>query len=180
MNRTESFSPGFCEYLVPGFVGKKLTVFRILGIVLGIALTTALFSLIMVMPQVIFIWLVVIIFLEVMLFRFTSREFEYTIITGELNVDIIYGKRLRRRVATVKLREAESIFPISGFNDNALSRLKNTKILYLSPKKSDYMYCLYTKNIDGKSDRTAIVFSSCKKMSDAIRFYNRAAFNENK
>ena len=35
MERTDNFSPGYCEYLVQGFAGRNMIVIRIVGIVLG-------------------------------------------------------------------------------------------------------------------------------------------------
>ena len=178
MDRSESFSPGYCEYLVDGFAGKNMIVLRIVGIVLGLVLTAAICSLLSIMPQVVFIWLVVVVFFEVMLFRFTKREFEYTAAMGELNVDVIYGKRFRRRLVSLRIADADRIFPVSGFDDGQISHLGAQKILYASPKKSEYMYCFYTKDKGGKNSSTALVFSSCKKLNDAIKFYNRACFSE--
>ena len=180
LERTDNFSPGYCEYLVPGFAGRNMIVIRIVGIVLGLVLTAAIFSLLSMMPQVVFIWLVIVVFFEIMLFRFTNREFEYTVAMGEFSVDIIYGKRIRRRMIALRIADADRVFPVSGFYDEQITRLEADKMIYASPKKSEYMYCLYTKDLGEKNARTAVVFSSCKKLNDAVKFYNRACFTERK
>lgn len=180
MDRTDSFSPGYCEYLVPGFAGKNMNIIRAVGIVIGLILTLLVCSLLSVMPQVVFIWLVVVVFFEVMLFRFTKREFEYTVAMGELSVDAIYGRQFRKRLVTLRLADADKVFPVDSFKDEALQRLGAGRIIYASPKKSEFMYCLYTKDSGEKTSKTAIVFSSCKKLNDAIKFYNRACFTERK
>ena len=40
---------------------------------------------------------VFIIWLDIIIFRNTDIEYEYQFISGELNIDIIYGKRKRKR-----------------------------------------------------------------------------------
>lgn len=180
MDRTENFSPGYCEYIVDGFAGKNMIILRLAGVILGLVLTGAICSLLSIMPQVVFIWIVVVVFFEVMLFRLTKREFEYTAAMGELNVDVIYGKRFRRRLVTLRIADADRIFPVKGFDDEQIDRLGAQKILYASPKKSEFMYCLYTKDKGGKNSSTALLFSSCNKLNEAIKFYNRACFTERK
>ena len=179
-NNSEGFSPGFCEYLVPGFPGKNMNIIRIVGIIIGLVLTAAVFSLLSIMPQVVFIWLVVVVFFEIVLFRFTVREFEYTVAMGEMSVDVIYAKQWRRRMITLRIKDADSIFPVNSFKDEQIENLRADRIIYASPKKSEYMYCFFTKEIGGKNSKTALIFSSCKKMNDAIKFYNRSCFTERK
>lgn len=180
MDRTDNFSPGYCEYLVDGFAGKIMNIVRISGTALLLAVTAAVCSLLTVMPQVVFIWLVVVVFFEIMLIRFTKREFEYTVAMGEFSVDVIYGKRYRRRTVNLKLSDAERVFPINGFDDLQIKRTGADKIYFFSPKKSEHMYCLVTKDDADNRTKTAIVFSSCKRLNDAIKFYNRACLTERK
>ena len=77
-----------------------------------------------------------------------------------------------------RIKDADRIFPIDNFKDDQIERLNADRIVYASPKKSDYMYCFFTKEIGGKNSKTALIFSSCKKMNDAIKFYNRSCFTE--
>lgn len=181
MNRnSESFSPGYCEYLVPGFASGKIKILRIVALVVGLLLLVLLFGLLSKIPQVFAVWLVLICALEVIFFRCTVREFEYTVAMGEMTVEIIYGKKWRKKIASVRVADAERVFPIDNFNDPQIANLKADKVIYASPKKSDYMYCLYMKDSSEKNARVAIVFSSCKKLNDSIKFYNRVALSETK
>lgn len=177
---SEGFSPGFCEYLVPGYAGKNMNIIRVIGIVIGLALTAVVFSLLSIIPQIVFIWLVVVVFFEILLFHFTSREFEYTVAMGELSVDAIYGRQWRRRMITLRIKDADRIFPVESFKDSQILRLNADRVIYASPKNSEFMYCFFTKEIGGKNSKTALVFTSCKKLNDAIKFYNRACFTERK
>ena len=183
MNRnsnSDSFSPGYCEYLVPGFASGKIKLLRTVALVVGLALVVLLFGLLSKIPQVFAVWFVLICALEVILFRCTVREFEYTVAMGEMTVEIIYGKKWRKKIANVRIADAERVFPVDSFNDVQIANLKADKVIYASPKKSDYMYCLYMKDSSEKNARLAIVFSSCKKLNDSIKFYNRTALTERK
>ena len=183
MNRnsqSESFSPGYCEYLVPGFAGRKIVLFRILALIVGAVLLSVLFVLLSFIPQAFAVFLVLIVAFEVIFFRMTSREFEYTVAMGEMTVEAIYGKKIRKKLLTVRLSEADRIFPVDGFDDPKIRNLEAVKTVFASPKKSEYMYCLCIGEKDNSGKKTALVFSSCKKLNDSIKFYNRSALDERK
>ena len=178
MDRNEGFSPGYCEYLVDGFAGTKIKALRFFAVLLGVVLSFLVFLLLMKIPQVFFLWLVVIVGFEMILFRLTKCEFEYTVAMGEMTVEAIYGRRFRKKIFVVRIADADRVFPVTSFKDEAIARLGAEKVIYASPKKSEFMYCLFTKDKGGKNSKTALVFSSCKKLSDAVKFYNRACFIE--
>ena len=179
-NSSEGFSPGFCEYLVPGFAGKKIIMLRLASILVGILLLVLLFQLLSFIPQVFAVWFVLICAFEVMVFRFSKREFEYSVAMGEMSVDVIYGKKWRKKLITVRVADADRIFPVDSFKDFQIERLGADRVIFAAPRKSEYMYCLYTKADGGKNSKTAIVFSSCPKLNGAIKFYNRSALTERK
>lgn len=178
MDRLDNFSPGYCEYLVDGFADKKIVAIRVLALVAGAVLCFLLFQLLSFIPQVFAVWLVVIIALEVILIRSTKREFEYTVAMGEMTIEAIYGKRWRRKMFSVRVADIEKVFPVDSVRDAKIMQLNPTRIVVASPKKSEYLYCIYTKKDGGKNSATAVVFSSCKKLNDAIKFYNRHAICE--
>lgn len=175
---TDSYSPGFFEYLVPGNPDGKINAIRIISMVLGLLLLFVLFQLLSFIPQVFAVWLVLIAAAEVMVFRFTKREFEYTVAMGEMNVDVIYGRKWRRKLISLRVSDADKIFPVNSFKDEQIERLDPKRIIIASPKKSDFMYCLFTKDLGGNNSKTVVVFSSCKKLNDALKFYNRSALIE--
>ncbi len=177
---SESFSPGYCEYLVPGFVSRKVLVLRVASIVAGIILLAVLFKLLSFIPQVFAVWFVLIAALVTAVFRHTKCEFEYTVTMGEMTVEAIYGRRYRRKIVTVRVADADSVFPVENFKDIKIQTLRPDRVIFAAPRKSEYLYCLYTKADSGKNAKTAIVFASCKKLNDSIRFYNRACITERK
>ena len=172
---SESFSPGYCEYLVDGNADKRIVLIRASAVIAGVVLLSFLFSLLSFIPQVFAVWLVLIAALEVAVFRMTRREFEYTIAMGEMTVEEIFGKRWRRKLVTLRIADADRVFHVKDFNDEQITRLCANKMIFASPKKSEFMYCLCMKDDGGKNSKTAVVFSGCKKMLDAIKFYNRSA-----
>ncbi len=179
-NSSEGFSPGFCEYLVPGFAGKKIILIRIFAIILGIAASTFLFVMLSFIPQVFFIWLVLIAALEIIVFRLTKREFEYTVAMGEFSVDIIYGKHRRRRVLNVPIRDIDRVFPIDSDDDESVKRLNADILIKVHRPKDRFNCCMVIKDKNGKGKVTAVLFSTCKKLTDSLKYYNRTAVTERK
>ena len=180
MDRSESFSPGYCDYLVDGFASKKIIIFRVLAIVLGIVLLVLLFELLSFIPQVFAVWFVVIVALEVIFIRSTRREFEYTVAMGEMTVEAIYGKRWRKKLLIFRIADADRIFPVESIKDASIENLRADRVILAAPKKNEFLYCVYLGDNAGRKIKTALVFSSCKKLNDAIKFYNRASFTEKK
>ncbi|MBE6682261.1 MAG: ABC transporter ATP-binding protein [Ruminococcaceae bacterium] len=169
--------PGYCEYLTDGFVGRKLWILRIAVVVLCIAATLGFSSFLVFVPQIAFIWLLLVAVIVVMTFRYTTREFEYCISTGEMSIDTVYGKKIRKNTVSFKFSSVDSIFPVESIKDEKIMGLGAGKVIYACPKKSDFLYCIYVK-YDGSD--LAVVVDSCTKLVDCFKFYKRAAFTERK
>jgi len=177
---SDSFTPGYCEYLVPGYASKKIIALRASSIAAGIILLVVLFQLLSFIPQVFAVWFVLIAAFVTAVFRLTKCEFEYTITMGEMTVEAIYGRRYRRKLITVRVADADSVFPVDHFKDAKIQALNPDRVIFAAPKKSEFLYCLYINSNSGKNAKTAVVFSSCKKLNDSIKFYNRACLTERK
>lgn len=180
-NNSDSFSPGYCEYLVSAKASKKIVISRIVAIFAGLALIVALLGLMSKIPQVLFLWIVVVVALEVIFFNKTRCEFEYTVAQGTFTAEVIYGKSIRKKVAEVKISSASKVVPVSSaeyldfFKGDVES--KSNKI-YACDKKSGNMHLMY---IPGEENgATALFFDSCKKLDDCIKYYNRSAVVEKK
>lgn len=101
----------YCEQLVKIKKGAKFYL-GILGIWLA-ALVVALISLLYLR----FISAIIIVaagYGAYYLCGFLSVEYEYIITNGTLDIDIIYSKRSRKRIATFELSDVESIEKYSG------------------------------------------------------------------
>ena len=174
----DSFSPGFCEYLAPGFAGKNMILLRILAVVLGVAASVFLFLMLSFIPQVFFIWLIIIVALEIIVFRLTKREFEYTVAMGEFTAEIIYGRRWRRQAFKTAVRDIDRVFSVDSHKDKLVLGLNADRIINLSRPGDRYNCCMVVRSKDGRGRVTAVVFSSCNKLNDCIRYYNRSAVTE--
>ena len=180
-NNSESFSPGYCEYLVSAKASKKIVIARIAAIFAGIALIVALLGLMSKIPQVLFLWIVVVIAMEVIFFNKTKREFEYTIAQGTFTAEVIYGKSIRKKVAEFKISSASKVVAVSSneylefFKDDVEAKSKK---IYACDKKPKDMRLMY---IPGEvNGATALFFDSCKKLDDCIKYYNRSAVVDKK
>ena len=180
-NASENFSPGYCEYLVSAKAGKKIILSRISAIIVGIVLVAAIFLLASKIPQIAFLWLVVVVALEVIFFSKTKREFEYTVAQGVFTAEVIYGKSIRKKVVDVKISEASIVVAVSSkeyldfFKGDLAEKAKK---IYACDNTPDDMHLMY---IQGEGNEgTALFFDSCKKLNDSIKYYNRAAVVERK
>ena len=181
LTSSESFSPGYCEYLVSAKASKNIILARIIAVIVGIGLIFALMGLMSKIPQVLFLWTVVVIALEVIFFTKTKREFEFTVAQGTFTAEVIYGKSIRKKVAEVKISEASKIVAVD--TPEYLDFFKgtvadNSKKIYACDKKPKEMYLMYIS--EGEKAGTALFFDSCKKLNDSIKYYNRSALVERK
>ncbi len=170
-NSHDGFTAGYCEYLVQVGVDKKSVIIRIVTVIAALALTLGLFVLARAIPQVLFIWFVVICFLVFAVFKMTSREFEYTVASGEMSVDVIYGKKFRRNLLNVKLSDATKVYPVENTNK------KFDKTYVCCSKKTTFIYCMEYK--DGENVN-GLYFNDCKKLTDSIKYFNRSVITERK
>ena len=180
-NASESFSPGYCEYIVSAKASKNIIIARIIAVFAGLALIGAFLGLLSKIPQVLFLWTVVVIALEIIFFTKSKREFEYTVAQGTFTVEVIYGKSVRKKVAEVKISEASKVVAVSSdeyvdfFKADIASKSKK---IYACDKNPKDMHLMYIPDSNGNG--TALFFDSCKKLNDSIRFYNRSAVVERK
>lgn len=177
---SDTYSPGFCEYLVTARPGKLTVIIRLLGVILGLFLLLLAFSLLSFIPQIIVMYVLVVCFGEFALFKITAREFEYTVALGELMVDAIYGRRFRRNVLKVRVADASKIFPIESPKAIKEQKERLGKIVFAHGKNKEYMRCLCIKDTAKKAKPVAIVFSSCPRLDECLKFYNRSAFSESR
>ena len=101
----------FVEQLVrrrrPG--GEAL--FRLGAILLGLILITLAFVLARNFFPVLF---ALVVILEFFAFVYTVKEFEYSFISGDLDIDMIRGKRKRSTVFSGSCRDITCMAPVSG------------------------------------------------------------------
>ena len=91
-------------------------------------------------------------------------EYEYTLLSQDLDVDIIYSKAKRKSIATYDLREAEIIAPATS---SRLDVFRATKILdYSTQNPSDTPYAIL---IPLNGDLNKILIQPDTKMIEHLR-----------
>ena len=171
----EGFTPGYCEYLVKAKADKKVIIIRLVALLAGAVLIGAFLGLLSKIPQVLFLWLVVVIGLEIIVFSKTKREFEYTIASGTMKIDVIYGKSIRKKLAEIRIADAETVTYVGG----AHGIIGKAKEIYACNKNDGDMYVMLVPKGDN-SQSTALYFSGCSKVLDCIKYYNRSCIKERK
>ena len=95
---------------------------------------------------------------------YTSIEYEYSFLNGELTIDKIMGQRKRKSVDTYDIKKAEVIAPSSS--EEIIRRAGNMKkIDYSTGYHSDDLYSVIINNGAGT---VQIVFEPGEKMVDAM------------
>ncbi len=105
--------------------------------------------------------------------RFVNIEYEYRIVQGEFQMDIIYGQRQRKEVMEVRVREMEVIRPFDEAAKAAIADCAQVYDCSVSRKKPtpDVYYFTYQE----MGQKKAVIFEATKKTLDIMKFYNAQA-----
>ena len=170
-------SQNFAEYLVKKKPDAALNLRKFLmvgGVSIAVGVTVALLfkPLIAVIPFVfggggVLLWF---------LWRYVNIEYEYTIISGDITFDTIYGERKRKRSFEAKIRDFELIAPVE---EKFLHRLQSPDIsvrydFSSSPKSPDLYFAIYNDSNKGKA---LIIFDTIPRTLKLLKFYNPSCFN---
>lgn len=120
------------------------------------------------------VWMGLVGILYWYLSRFVNIEYEYRLMSGEFQMDVIYGQRQRRTLFTVRIRDMEVIRPYDEAHraeTEACDRVENCAISLKKPTPDIY-YFIYT---DPSGKRCAVLFEATRKAMEIMKFYNRAA-----
>lgn len=178
-NSGNEFLPNYVEYLVP-LEEPKIVLPKKLGIIgIGILLTAALFTLILFSDLQFLGGLILILIFGIgalmwFLWRFVAVEFEYTILQGEINFDVIYGRRSRKSFYSAPIRNMEKIAsPASPSHASDLASADKTVFAASRMENPNTRYALVREE-NGK--RTLLYFEITEKAEKSLRFYNAKAF----
>ncbi|MCQ2431252.1 MAG: hypothetical protein MJ175_01475 [Clostridia bacterium] len=120
------------------------------------------------------VWMGLMGILYWFLSRFVNIEYEYRIVQGEFQMDIIYGQRQRKQLVATRIRAMEVIRPL---DDDHIQDVENcTRIIDCSisrkhPPPAIY-YLIYT---DENRNRVAVIFEATRKAMEIMKFYNSSA-----
>lgn len=170
------YSSNYVEYLVPMKTNGSLLIKKLAIIALLVVLSVvgAVFILNFV-PMLMVIYLGLVGILGWFLWRFVSIEFEYSIAMGEMDVDIIYGQRSRKRIVSgVKLKDMSIVAPYCPDYQNEINASDINKRIFAASdiNSPDTYFCIYN---DAKNGKTLLIFEATKKTLSIMKFYNSTA-----
>ena len=103
--------------------------------------------------------------------RFTRIEYEYVIISGEFSIAAIYDNLSRKDlIKNIRIKDMHKIVPYHT-NGTLLEAREIGHILqYCSDLEDPDIYIgIYD---DDKRGRTAVIFNTCRKLVQIMKFYN--------
>ena len=110
----------------------------------------------------------VIVILEFFAFVYTVKEFEYSFVNGDVDIDMIQGKRKRKTVFSASCKDVQVMAPCEGVVGVLSAEYTRTLDASVSAKAADRWY-LITERQDGT--RELLIFSPNARMLDAFKGY---------
>lgn len=175
------FLPNYVEHLVP-LQEKRLILPKKLGLIgFGVALVLGLGIATFAIPALqyfgggIFLLLLGIMILMWYLSRFVSIEYEYTILSGEITFEAVYGRRQRKKYYTTPLKNIEKLAPVNGKAVKKEDFQGVTREVFCAAKmENSKTWYAIVKEENG--EKTLLFFEVTEKAEKALRFYNGRAF----
>lgn len=166
---SSDYAFNYTEHLVKRELDKKLVLARIGIILLSFILFCGVIFLMfgpVKIPHIAVVAVVLIVYVAMMLWGFTSIEYEYLIVSGTMSMDKIIAGKKRRQIVEFKVPSAEKILP---FKD---AKLDGLDVIYgvTSPDAEDAYCAVFTTE---KGEKKALVFNATKKSLDMLRYYNK-------
>lgn len=150
----------FVEHIIKKKLGIKEIAFRILAVLVTVA--TLFFGVIFLHMLGITITILVG-YLAYLVFVYTSVEYEYSLVNGELSIDKIMGQRKRKKADEFDIKLAELIAPT--FSDDVRTKNITATLDYSTGYKSDALYSII---LNQKTDMVQVIFEPNERMIDAM------------
>lgn len=169
------YSNNYMEYLVPKKNTPATTMAKI-GIIAALAVVFFITSAIIAkyVPYIIAVYLTLYVVLGWYLLRFFSVEYEYVIAAGEMEMDAIYGRRQRKKLASFKLKDVEFCAPYEEAYMNRTNNPEITKVINAcSSMNAKEVYFIIFKN--EKGEKELMYFDALKKTVSILKFYTGSA-----
>ncbi|HBE12625.1 MAG TPA: hypothetical protein DCY74_00500 [Clostridiales bacterium] len=174
-NDNGEYSHNYMEHIVKRKPTFRVSLWKAL-IVLAVIIANLLLLIITVkVPALmIFPWFLSGVFVW-WVYRFFNVEYEYVMASGEIDVDMIYGKKQRKRMVSVKINEMELIAPLS---DQSASRCSDPSIqkrftALSSADAPDGYFAIFHHPKHGKS---VLFFEVPNKAKNILKYYNSSNF----
>ncbi len=173
---SSQYSNNYVEYLVPMKNNSSLLLKKAGILLLAVVLSAIGAVLILNSPflPIMVIYLVLVGILTWYLWQFVSIEFEYSIVMGEMDMDIIYGQRRRKRIANAKIRDMTLIAPYSAEYEHQINSPEIQKRIFAACdiNSPDTYFCIYN---DEKGTKNLLIFEATQKTLAIMKFYNSKA-----
>ncbi len=150
----------FVEHIVKRKADFKTVLFRILAVLL----TVLVFFFGTMFLGMLGITITILIgYLAYLVFVYTSVEYEYSLVNGELTIEKIMGQRKRKFANEFDLKNAEIIAPT--FSEEIQNKKTVLLLDYSSGNRSDALYSIILTDKEGS---TQVLFEPTEKMLDAM------------
>lgn len=111
-----------------------------------------------------------IIYFTWYIIKYFDIEYEYIVTNGELDVDIIYGKKTRKRLGTANSKNIEILAPYTD-DVKINGEIKKKFDASSGIKENKKYYVIFNHREHG---RTLIIFEPTTEMLENIKFYCRS------
>ena len=153
------------EVFVEQIVKRRISISGILLRMLFIFLTLAGLMSMMILGMLGFTIAILLGYVTYLVWAYTSVEYEYSFLNGELSVDKIIGQRKRKSIANYDIKEAEIVAPLVSdavvrASGNAIIKDYSTRI-----NNNDDVYAMIINNSNGKFK---VVFEPNEKVLEAM------------
>ena len=152
------------EVFVEQIVKRRISISGILLRMLFIFLTLAGLMSMMILGLLGFTMAILLGYATYLVWAYTSVEYEYSFLNGELSVDKIIGQRKRKSIASYDIKEAEIVAP---FVSDAVVRASANAIIkdYSTRINNNDVYAMIINNSNGKFK---VVFEPNEKVLEAM------------
>lgn len=110
-----------------------------------------------------------------LLFGKTLVEYEYTVVSGYFQLDVIYSKKTRKRICELKCSDISVIAPVSEKNSQQRAEFEGKTVDASRSTSSEDRY--YLMGIDSAKNNYLIYINADKKALDCFTAFNRRAVN---
>lgn len=152
------------EVFVEQIVKRRISISGILLRMLFIFLTLAGLMSMMILGMLGFTIAILLGYATYLVWAYTSVEYEYSFLNGELSVDKIIGQRKRKSIANYDIKEAEIVAPLLS---DAVVRASGNAIIkdYSTRINNNDVYAMIINNSNGKFK---VVFEPNEKVLEAM------------
>lgn len=156
----------YCELIVKRRTTSSALICRFFAVFassVAIFLSVLMFSVLGLTAGAFFVWI------DMIIFRNTDIEYEYQFFSGNLDIDVIYGKKKRKRARRFDLKKIEILAPLKS-DKLAYYAAKNIKTLdYSSGYPNDKKYAFVIPGDEGVVYK--VIFEPSEEIVNAIRMY---------